>query len=237
MSTRSTSRHASYFPSERKALLRRRLIGLGLALLAFALLHLLDRWLFLALKVENLGEVESKAWYQILRQTGDVRTWLLVALVLASHMLWSNLRALPVPRIHPGAIAGIVASPIIAGLIAELLKLILGRERPADSQTGEYQHYVFKGLMRGFVDSSNLGLPSSHAAVAFGAAFILGRAFPGAGLILIPVAAGCALTRMLAGRHFATDVVLGAIVGWLSALLVARALRRLMPGAFAKRAG
>ena len=50
--------------------------------------------------------------------------------------------------------------------------------------------------------------------VAFGGAVILGRLFPRTAPVAYALAAGCALTRVLARAHFASDVVVGALAGW-----------------------
>ena len=97
------------------------------------------------------------------------------------------------------------------------IKRLIGRERP-----GLTVHlYSFKSLLGGFVDDSNLGLPSSHAAVAFGGAFVLMYLFPRIWPIALAGAIGCGLTRLLAGAHFLTDVYAAAglgyaVAGWLA---------------------
>lgn len=238
-----TIKHDYFFATQRRDRTRRRIAIALLALSALLIAFLADRWFFFTFYVEaaRLGEFESKAWYQILRQTGDVRTWLIVALALAAHTIYrqfsGNGRAL-----RAGSVIAVFAAPAAAGILAELLKLILGRERPAEEvmveQGGqllkslEYQGHVWRGLFAGiyhdgqWFNGSNLGLPSSHAAVSMAAAVTLSRLFPGTGVVLLPVALGCSLTRLWAGRHFASDVVLGMIVGWLAAMLVMRLLRR-----------
>lgn len=238
-----TIKHDYFFATQRRDRTRRRIAIALLALSALLIAFLADRWFFFTFYVEaaRLGEFESKAWYQILRQTGDVRTWLIVALALAAHTIYrqfsGNGRAL-----RAGSVIAVFAAPAAAGILAELLKLILGRERPAEEvmveQGGqllkslEYQGHVWRGLFAGiyhdgqWFNASNLGLPSSHAAVSMAAAVTLSRLFPGTGVVLLPVALGCSLTRLWAGRHFASDVVLGMIVGWLAAVLVMRLLRR-----------
>jgi membrane-associated phospholipid phosphatase len=85
---------------------------------------------------------------------------------------------------------------------------------------------VYRGLLERFRDTSGLGLPSSHAAVAFAAGFMVWFVYPRAGPVALAVAAGCGLTRMLAGAHFGTDVFVAGVVGYA----IARLLR---PGGWA----
>src|SRR5690606_34907010 len=82
--------------------------------------------------------------------------------------------------------------------------------------------YVFRSFTEDTFSSSGLGMPSSHAIVAFGSAAMLSRLFPRAWPIWWALAWGCGLTRVLHGRHFVSDVVLAAIVGWLVAAILWR---------------
>jgi membrane-associated phospholipid phosphatase len=238
-----TVKHDYFFATQRRDRTRRRIVLAIFALAAVIVCNLADRALFHFFLVDpaRLGEFESKAYYQILRQTGDVRTWLIVALALAAHTIYrqfnGNGRAL-----RAGSVIAVFAAPAAGGILAELLKLILARERPAEEvmvevagqveKSLEYQGHIWRGLFAGiyhdgqWFNGHNLGLPSSHAAVSMAAAATLARIFPGTGIILVPVAIGCSITRLWAGRHFASDVALGMIVGWLAAVLVTRLLRR-----------
>jgi membrane-associated phospholipid phosphatase len=51
--------------------------------------------------------------------------------------------------------------------------------------------------------------------VAFAAAAILARVFPESRGLWYGIAIGCALTRVASGAHFVSDVVLGALVGYV----------------------
>jgi membrane-associated phospholipid phosphatase len=66
-----------------------------------------------------------------------------------------------------------------------------------------------------------LGLPSSEAAVAFGAA-VMARLFPEARGLWYGIALGCALTRVAARAHFMSDVVLAALVVYVVMLILWR---------------
>lgn len=226
-----------FFDSERKSRSRARLTFVAFAIVGLVLSHLLDNALFRAAYVgpDRIGIVESKAWYQILRQAGDVRTWLIVALAVFAHAFWRAFGG-NAPRIRMGGIISIAIAPIFSGLLAEVLRAVLGRERPlADSgpAQGDFQGHVWRSAFAGiyhdgqWFDSSNLGFPSSHAAVAMAGAIATARAFPGAGFVLVPVAIGCGITRMLAGRHFTSDVFLGILVGWTVGALITSTFRRL----------
>lgn len=197
----------------------------------FVAVSLLDRTLFFALRVPaEAGRrgIEARDWYQLLRQVGSLPTWLLVGSAI---ILFDGARArrrADAPRVPLLDVArrggALIAGAALAGAAAELLKLLIGRERPIGPDK-EFQGYVFRPLFDGFRDGSNLGLPSSHAAVAFGAAFVLMRLFPGVWPAVLLAAGGCGLTRLLAGAHFASDVYLAAVVAYPCSLAARRLFR------------
>ena len=155
---------------------------------------------------------ESKDWYTLLRNTGFVGTWLLIA---AAFFLTdkNSKRALP-----------LILAPLLSGAAAELLKLIIVRERPVADAIIQPGGYHFRPPLSGFIDGHNLGLPSSHAAVAFGGCLMLAHFLPKIRPLLILLAIGCAYTRLITGAHFASDVFLGAILGYTIAKLLANTL-------------
>jgi membrane-associated phospholipid phosphatase len=104
----------------------------------------------------------------------------------------------------------------LGGIIAELLKIVLRRERPGLTDGV----HVVRSWSDHPLSTAQLGLPSSEVAVAFAAATVLARLFPGAWLLWYALAAGCALTRVAGGAHFMSDVLLGALVGYVGALIV-----------------
>ena len=179
-------------------------------LVVFVLVSLLDFPLLHALtRADEHGRIdrsfETEDWYSMLRIVGSLWTWIVLSLALL--LLDRTLRrALPV-----------LVTPLIAGLGAELLKLIFARERPVDGGVIQDGFYHFRVPFSGFIDGSNLGLPSSHTAVAFGGMTVLALMKPRLAPLCILLALGCGLSRMLTGAHFASDVLLGAIVGILAA--------------------
>lgn len=194
-------------PKEKK---RRRLVRLrtlAIVLAGFVILTLLD---FPLLHIFYMGDdrsIEHHDWYRFLRILGFLGTWAAVGFVF---ILYDRNR-------HRGA--AVFLSALTSGALAELGKRIFARERPVDGNQIQEGWYHFRGLFSGFADGSNLGLPSSHAAVAFGGCLMLATFIPNTRRFLILLALGCAITRMLTGAHFATDIYLGAIIGWQTSLL------------------
>ena len=169
------------------------------ALLSIVLIvaaHLLDGWAWIHL-VD--GEVYGNDRGRLLRIVGYYPLWIALALAL-----WLQTRDR-----RRALLLGIV--PGVGGLAAEVLKLLLRRERPAPHD-GEY---VFRAFTERPFSTSGLALPSSHALVAFTGAWVLCRLYPRAWPVWLALATGCALTRVQAHAHFLSDVTVAAIAAWL----------------------
>lgn len=182
----------------------------GLAGLTVVLM-LVDHAAVPVLRATDQGLMESRDWYRLLRVLGYAPTWLGVAVALMlvdSGRRFSEAGGSPIWSRGPF----LFASAAGAGLLAEGLKLVIRRGRPPDAPPDAYAWVPFT---HGTFDSSELGIPSSHAAVAFGAAFALARLHPRTGWVLLPLAVGCALTRAWTGQHYLSDLAGGALVGWI----------------------
>jgi len=186
-----------------------RALGLTLALTALALFA--DQWAYHAW---HDPKVYERDWGRLLRVIGFLGTWvaLAVAMVLQEGADPAK-RGLARRR---GLL--LVGSATMGGLVAELLKLIIRRERPM----------VHEGLygFREFADrtfsTSGLAMPSSHTLVAFAGAAMLARLYPRARWVGYVLAAGCGVSRVMARAHFVSDVVLAAGCGWIVAFLLAK---------------
>lgn len=171
------------------------------AVVATIVAHLLDPWAWQHLRY---ADVYERDWGRAFRVAGYLPIWLMLAAALWLHTgdLW---RA-----------AWLAFTPALGGLLAEVIKLVVRRERP-NLHEGEY---VFRSFADQLMSSKAMGVPSSHAVVAFSAAWLLCRYYPRASTIWVALAAGCALTRVLAGAHFLSDVVIAAAVAWLLVAVV-----------------
>ncbi len=169
----------------------------------------------------NVGKdaIEWQAWYQVFRGMGTLWFWGAAGLAvgLVRRGAW---------RRRVRAAIWVFAAAVVAGLLAEALKALVGRERPIlhDGST------VFRSFSHLFWSTRNLSFPSSHAAVALGGAWMVWRlrgSLRGGACIgvLALVAAGvCGASRMLTGAHFFGDIVGAAIVGAVGATIVHRLL-------------
>lgn len=163
--------------------------------------HLLDPFAFRYVRVEG---IYGEDWGRLLRVMGFLPLWLLagIAVILEDRT--------PRAQLVRSRGALLFWSATLGGIAAELLKLLFRRLRP-----GELGEYAFRPFTERTFSTGGLALPSSHALVAFGAAALLARAFPRARVIWWLLAWGCALSRVAAGAHFLSDVVVAAVVGWL----------------------
>jgi len=204
---------------DRRSLLRFALV----AVLALAAALALDRaayaWLY------DPG-VYDHDWGRALRSLGFLPTWIVAAAALA--LQDGPSRGRPRVRVYARALF-LFLVPTLAGIAGALLQLIIRRERPW-AHAGDY---VFRPFSDRPFYGGGLAMPSSHAVVAFGAACALARLFPRAAPVWYLLAAGCALTRVLARAHFLSDVVLAAIVGWLVATILWHWLRPADPAILA----
>jgi len=192
---------------------------LAVAVLLVVAAHLVDRWAYERLVLENpYGE----DWGRMLRVQGFWPLWLLAAAALVLNDWHRRVNGALYPAIMRGWL--LIASATSAGIAGEILKLLLRRERPR-AHAGEY---VFRSFSERTFSTGGLALPSSHAIVAFGAACMLARLFPRAWPVWYLLAAGCGLTRVLDRAHFVSDVVVSALVAWaIAAWLWTRHRRRI----------
>lgn len=99
---------------------------------------------------------------------------------------------------------GLSASLIASGMITPLVSTVVGRERPTEGR-GAYAFRPFEG--RAF--------PSGHTSQAFAVASVIATSYD---QLWVKVAAYGAASvtaymRVQRGKHFATDVVVGAVIG------------------------
>ncbi|MEO6208570.1 MAG: phosphatase PAP2 family protein [Gemmatimonadaceae bacterium] len=181
-------------PAARTAMVRNAIIAVAL----IALSMLADGWVA---DTARFGRVYENDWGRMLRNFGYLPFWLLAALALALNdrkgSEWWRRGAL------------LAAAPAAAGIISELLKIVVRRMRPPDIGHA----YAFRAWSDHTFSSRGFGFPSGHAVVAFGAAAILARMFPRARWVFYAAAAGCAVSRLLAHAHYLSDVVAAAFIG------------------------
>lgn len=170
--------------------------------------HTLDHWAYATLRLPRIYDLDAG---RMLRTFGFLPFWWIAALAL-----WlcddsaDRRERTATPTRHARALF-LASAPALCGIVGEVAKLLIRRQRPA---TGAGS-YVFRDWSDRTFSTAGLAMPSSHAIIAFGAAFALARMFPRAAWVWYALAVGCALTRVLAGAHFVSDVVLSGILAWV----------------------
>ena len=109
----------------------------------------------------------------------------------------------------------------IPALTVSIVKRLIGRARPSDWGPFHYVPFSWR--------PDYAALPSGHSTAAFAAAFAIGAIWPRARVPMWIYAAVIAVSRVAVHAHFPSDVIAGAFVGVLGAILVRKwfAARRL----------
>jgi len=139
---------------------------------------------------------------------GDGRQLLIVsAILLAAGWL------LPATR---GLVTGVQTlwAHGLATVLVHTVKHLVGRPRPKFSASGDWS--IMPSLASGF-DS----FPSGHTTATFALAVVLSRRFPLLAALFMGIAAFVALSRVLRGSHFPSDVFGGWVLGTVSGMVAA----------------
>ena len=152
--------------------------------------------------------------------TSDMGDWIGQGwrLTTVSVLLLLGAWAFEKPTVKIVAIQSLVAHGI-AALLANGLKHLIGRPRPKFVHAGDWQMTLSwaSGL-----DS----FPSGHSTASFAIATVLAKRFPLVGPFCIVIALFVALSRVLRGSHFPTDILGGAVIGILSGFIATAPLRQ-----------
>jgi membrane-associated phospholipid phosphatase len=165
------------------------------SIVAIIAAHLGDGWAWMHIVKPDIYDHD---FGRMLRMVGYLPVWLLIALGI-----WLQT--------HDRRTALLMALvPTAGGALCAVLQVLLRRERPG-LHAG---HYYFRPFPDRPFHGSEFGLPSSHAMVAFSAAWLLRRLYPRGWPVWIALAAGCALSRVAAQAHFLSDVTVGAVAAY-----------------------
>lgn len=136
-------------------------------------------------------------------------------LIIGSIAICDARRRRTVPRL--------LCATLAAGLLADAVKLSVMRLRPNDlAMTGSVWTTFgrwFPGHTAGFAGQS---CPSAHTALAVGLCLGLTSLYPRGRAFFTTITACVALQRIETGAHFLSDTLLGAALGYLSALAMFR---------------
>jgi len=147
--------------------------------------------------------------------------WVLVpiALLLAAIAALASLGLNRMSRCVLAAIAvrlGFLFAAIgLPGLVFTIVKRLIGRARPLVE--GSADPFLFRPLGWSVKYAS---LPSGHAIDAFAIAAAIGALWPRTRLVMWTYALLIAVSRVVLTAHFPSDVIAGAVVGTVVALIV-----------------
>lgn len=102
----------------------------------------------------------------------------------------------------------------LATVFVHTVKHLAGRPRPKFSSSGDWT--IVPSLTSGF-DS----FPSGHTTATFALAIVLSRRFPWLAALFMGIAALVALSRVVRGSHFPSDVFGGWVLGTVSGMVAA----------------
>jgi len=166
--------------------------------------HLADGWGYLHLSFPSFHDSEFGRWFRVF---GFLPMWLVVALLFVLHDWPRGSRGARGPAVWRGLlVAGAVAG---AGLLAEVMKIVLRRERPWSHEGA----YFFRPWTPNPFYTGGLALPSSHVLIATAGCLVLARLFPRTRYVWYAFIVACAFSRVASRAHFVSDVVLGMIAG------------------------
>jgi membrane-associated phospholipid phosphatase len=105
----------------------------------------------------------------------------------------------------------------VPGLFVAIVKRMIGRARPL--ATGHIDPFAFAPFIW---RADYASLPSGHATTAFSVLVAFGTLWPRARTALLLYALAIAASRIMIVAHYPSDVLAGAIVGTVGALMVRR---------------
>jgi PAP2 superfamily len=116
---------------------------------------------------------------------------------------------------------GLSASLIASGMITPVLSTLIGRERPTSDQ-GAYAFHPFGGR----------SMPSGHSTQAFAVASVIATSYDNPWVTVAAYGAATvgSYARVRRGKHFPSDVVVGAVIGTAVGRSVVHFNRRLRSG-------
>ncbi|MGD1096633.1 MAG: phosphatase PAP2 family protein [Bryobacteraceae bacterium] len=136
-----------------------------------------------------------------------IRWWMIVATRGGDGWLWALFGAIVLSSREPSRYVAFAAAAlaVLAGiLLFRVLKKCVGRKRPC-----QIEPHCWCELL----PPDQFSFPSGHTITAFAVAVPLGLFYPALLMGLLFCAASVAISRVLLGMHFLTDVLAGCTLG------------------------
>jgi undecaprenyl-diphosphatase len=145
------------------------------------------------------------------------RWWMLWATCLGDGWIWLAT-ALVLVGAGPGSLRVFGAAALGAAMtnvVLVILKRCFRRKRPCKYVQGPQVEVT---RLRYF-SSDRFSFPSGHSMNAFAFGGVIGLAFPSLAPLALLLAASIAISRVVLGYHFVSDVIVGSLLGSLIGLL------------------
>jgi len=141
------------------------------------------------------------------------------ALCLLAAALWFSGANRDERAVNQKAVVSMVVAILLANVLVKLCNLVYFRPRPFSAQEVNLLFYR----------PSDSSMPSNAAAVGFAFAGVGWQRSRRLGLVMGGLAGVWGFARVYCGVHFPLDILVGGLVGLLSAHVVGRAQRLLRP--------
>ncbi len=193
------------------------LLALGLAVSLF--LMQFDAWILEQARLHKTSQSETM---QTLTRLGLSKWYLITAglvLIIAGAKDWQQHgnRGRSRLALFFGQAAYAFAAVALSGLLTNLFKILIERARPRLFE--QYGSLHFEPFTAGYDFAS---YPSGHSTTAGAVTMILMLWFPKWSVPTLAAGMIIAITRIMVGAHYASDVVAGFSVGVLVTLFIAR---------------
>lgn len=136
-----------------------------------------------------------------------IRYWMIAATRIGDGWLWYSLAGMLLLFGGPSRFAAVCAagSAAIAGVfVFKALKKISARKRPCHLEPHCWSRVL---------PPDQFSFPSGHTMTAFAIALVLSYYYPGLEGALYFLASSIAVSRVVLGMHFLSDVLAGAVLG------------------------
>ena len=163
--------------------------------MAAVIRHLDDLESGLCLRINSVSKsVAMRRLFAIVSRLGDGGFWLAMGgLLFAMH----GTAALP-------AMARMALTAVLGVLIYKILKEVLVRERP---------FITHAGIECGTAPLDRYSFPSGHTLHAVSLTIMLGHVEPALLIVTLPFVILVAMSRVVLGLHYPSDVLAGALIG------------------------